>query len=148
MKVHAAAEEARRGGAVPVHLLIVDDEETTRELCTAVAQQVGLKTTAVSSAEEALEVVGLSAIDIVLTDLKLPGTSGLELLKQIREQHPKIAVIVLTQYGKIDSAIEATKKGAIDYVTKPFRIEELRPGLSTQCTRSICSKKTDYCASS
>src|SRR5215472_2894502 len=92
MKVHAAAEEARRGGAVPVHLLIVDDEETTRELCTAVAQQVGLKTTAVSSAEEALEVVGLSAIDIVLTDLKLPGTSGLELLKQIHEQHPEMSL--------------------------------------------------------
>src|SRR5215468_9391238 len=129
MKARAEGEEAQRSRAVPIHLLIVDDEETTRELCTAVAQQVGLKTTAVASAEEALEVVELSAIDIVLTDLKLPGTSGLELLKRIHEQHPEIAVIVLTQFGTIDSAIEATKKGAIDYVTKPFRIEELRARL-------------------
>src|SRR5579859_2665518 len=129
MRGHAAVEEAPRSETAPMHLLIVDDEETTRELCAAVAQQVGLKTTAVASAEEAMEVVELSAIDIVLTDLKLPGTSGLELLKQVHEQHPGIAVIVLTQYGTIDSAIEATKTGAIDYVTKPFRIEELRARL-------------------
>ena len=112
-----------------MRLLIVDDEETTRELCVAVAQQAGLKATAVASAEEALEVVDQSAIDIVLTDLKLPGTSGLELLKNLREMNPQIAVIVLTQYGSIDSAIEATRTGAIDYVTKPFRIEELRARL-------------------
>lgn len=129
MKAHAAIEEAPRTGASPLHLLIVDDEETTRELCAAVAQQVGLKATAVPSAEEALEVVEQSAIAIVLTDLKLPGTSGLELLKTLREMYPQIAVIVLTQYGTIDSAIEATKTGALDYVTKPFRIEELRARL-------------------
>jgi DNA-binding NtrC family response regulator len=129
MKAHVALEEAPRTGAAPMHLLIVDDEETTRELCVAVAHQVGLKATAVGSAEEALEVVEQSAIDIVLTDLKLPGTSGLELLKNIHEMHPQIAVIVLTQYGTIDSAIEATKTGALDYVTKPFRIEELRARL-------------------
>ncbi len=125
MKVHAATEEAVHPAiSVPMHLLIVDDEETTRELCVAVAQQTGLKAT-----EEALEVVDQSAIDIVLTDLKLPGTSGLGLLKNLHELHPEIAVIVLTQYGTIDSAIEATKTGAMDYVTKPFRIEELRARL-------------------
>src|SRR5579859_819949 len=129
MRGHAAVEEAPRSETAPMHLLIVDDEETTRELCAAVAQQVGLKTTAVASAEEAMEVVELSAIDIVLTDLKLPGTSGLELLKNLHELHPEIAVIVLTQYGTIDSATEATKTGAMDYVTKPFRIEELRARL-------------------
>src|SRR5579859_167537 len=130
MKVHAATEEAVHPAiSVPMHLLIVDDEETTRELCVAVAQQTGLKATAVASAEEALEVVDQSAIDIVLTDLKLPGTGGLELLKNLHEMNPQIAVIVLTQYGTIDSAIEATKTGALDYVTKPFRIEELRARL-------------------
>jgi len=76
----------------------------------------------------------------VLTDLKLPGTSGLELLRHIHEQHPEIAVIVLTQYGTIDSAIEATKKGAIDYVTKPFLPEELRAGL--RCRVQPPARKT------
>ncbi|HWZ98566.1 MAG TPA: sigma-54 dependent transcriptional regulator [Candidatus Dormibacteraeota bacterium] len=129
MKAHAVVEEAPRRGAVAMNLLVVDDEATTRELCVAVAGQVGLNATAVPSAEDALEVVETSAIDIVLTDLKLPKTDGLELLKTLRELHPQIAVIVLTQYGSIDSAIEATKQGALDYVTKPFRIEELRTRL-------------------
>ena len=130
MRAHAVAEEVAGSRPVaPLHLLVVDDEETTRELCLTVAQQAGLKATAVPSAEEALEAVEVSAIDIVLTDLKLPGKSGLALLKQLNELHPEIAVIVLTQYGTIDSAIEATKTGALDYVTKPFRIEELRARL-------------------
>jgi len=129
MRAQAALEEPKHIATTPLHLLIVDDEETTRELCLAVAQQTGLKATAVASAEEALEVVEQSAIDIVLTDLKLPGTSGLELLRTLHEMHPAVAVIVLTQYGTIDSAIEATKTGALDYVTKPFRIEELRARL-------------------
>jgi DNA-binding NtrC family response regulator len=129
MKAQAVVEEAPRRGVVPMNLLVVDDEATTRELCVAVAGQVGLNATAVPSAEDALEVVETSAIDIVLTDLKLPKTDGLELLKTLREMYPHIAVIVLTQYGSIDSAIEATKQGALDYVTKPFRIEELRTRL-------------------
>ena len=129
MRAQAVLEEPKRAATAPLHLLIVDDEETTRELCLTVAQQTGLKATAVASAEEALEVVDQSAIDIVLTDLKLPGTSGLELLRTLHEMHPAVAVIVLTQYGTIDSAIEATKTGALDYVTKPFRIEELRARL-------------------
>jgi len=129
MRAQAALEEPKQIATTPLHLLIVDDEETTRELCLAVAQQTGLRATAVASAEEALEVVDQSAIDIVLTDLKLPGTSGLELLRTLHEMHPQVAVIVLTQYGTIDSAIEATKTGALDYVTKPFRIEELRARL-------------------
>lgn len=129
MRVHAATAELTETVANPLHLLIVDDEETTRELCMTVARQAGLKTTAVPTAEEALEAVEQSAIDIVLTDLKLPGKSGLALLKELNEQYPDVAVIVLTQYGTIDSAIEATKTGAVDYVTKPFRVEELRARL-------------------
>jgi DNA-binding NtrC family response regulator len=122
-------EAAVRREAVTMSLLIVDDEQTTRELCLTVAKQTGLRVTAVATAEEALEVLEQSAIDIVLTDLKLPETSGLELLRRVRNLHPEVAVIVLTQYGTIDSAVEATRMGALDYVTKPFRPEELRTRL-------------------
>jgi DNA-binding NtrC family response regulator len=66
-----------------------------------------------------------TAIDVLLTDLMLPQTSGLE-LKRVHDTHPMVPVIVLTQYGTIDSAVTATRLGAVDYVTKPFRIEELR----------------------
>src|SRR6202040_1955821 len=94
-----------------------------------VAQQSGMKATTVATAEEAVEVLENTAIDILLTDLKLPQTSGLELLKRVHDTHPMVPVIVLTQYGTIDSAVTATRLGAIDYVTKPFRIEELRARL-------------------
>ncbi len=65
-------------------------------------------------------------VDIVITDLRVPQLGGIELLKRIRETYPQTAVIVLTQYGTIESAVEATRMGAVDYVTKPFRIPELR----------------------
>ena len=112
-----------------MNILIVDDEPSVRETCAEVAEQSGMKATAVSSAEEALEVLEHAAVDIVLTDLMLQSTSGLELLRRVHDTYPKMPVIVLTQYGTIDSAVAATRLGAIDYVTKPFRIEELRARL-------------------
>src|ERR1700722_5903012 len=112
-----------------IHVLIVDDEPTIREACAKVVQMSGMHATTVSTAEEATEVIENTAIDIVLTDLMLPQTSGLELLKRVHETHPNLPVIVLTQYGTIDSAVAATRMGAIDYVTKPFRIEELQARL-------------------
>jgi DNA-binding NtrC family response regulator len=113
----------------PMNILIVDDEPTIREACGEVAQLTGMKATMVATAEEAMEVLENSSVDIVLTDLMLPHTSGLELLKRVHDMHPNLPVIVLTQYGTIDSAVAATRMGAIDYVTKPFRIEELRARL-------------------
>ena len=112
-----------------IHVLIVDDEPTIREACAKVAQMSGMHATTVATAEEATGVIENTAIDIVLTDLMLPQTSGLELLKRVHETHPNLPVIVLTQYGTIDSAVAATRMGAIDYVTKPFRIEELQARL-------------------
>jgi DNA-binding NtrC family response regulator len=110
-------------------ILIVDDEPAIRDACADVARQTGMKPTCVASADEALEVLEHSAVDILLTDLKLQETNGLDLLKRVRETHPTIPVIVLTQYGTIDSAVMATRLGAVDYVTKPFRIEELQSRL-------------------
>src|SRR5579864_1109251 len=114
---------------VSMNILIVDDEPTIREACAEVAQQTGMKVITVASAEEALEVLEHSAVDIVLTDLMLHRTSGLDLLKRVHDTNPNLPVIVLTQYGTIDSAVAATRLGAVDYVTKPFRIEELRARL-------------------
>jgi DNA-binding NtrC family response regulator len=122
-------EAAVRREVVPMYVLIVDDEQSVRETCTAVAEQCGMKALGVGTAEEALEVLEHSAVDILLTDLKLPQTTGVELLKQVQDLHPQVATVVLTQYGTIESAVEVTRMGAVDYVTKPFRIEELRSRL-------------------
>jgi two-component system response regulator HydG len=113
----------------PLNLLIVDDDEHIREVCRSVAMESGMKVFDVATAEEALEILETSSVDVLLTDLRLPGTSGLDLLKRVSVTHPDVAVIMLTQYGTIDSAVQATRMGAADYVTKPFRVEELRARL-------------------
>jgi len=110
-------------------ILIVDDEPAIRDTCAEVAEQSGMKAVAVASAEEAFEVLENHAVDILLTDLMLRESSGLDLLKRVHDTNPLLPVIVLTQYGTIDSAVTATRLGAVDYVTKPFRIEELRTRL-------------------
>ena len=113
----------------PLNLLVVDDDAHIREVCRSVAVETGMRVLDVGTAEEALELLELSSVDILLTDLRLPGTSGLELLKRCATKHPDVAVVMLTQYGTIDSAVQATRMGAADYVTKPFRVEELRARL-------------------
>jgi DNA-binding NtrC family response regulator len=113
----------------PMNLLIVDDEQYVRQLCADVATHSGMKATAVATAEEALQVLENSAVDILITDIQLSESSGLDLLKEIHDKYREVAVIVLTQYGTIDSAVAATRMGAVDYVTKPFRVEELRSRL-------------------
>ena len=110
-------------------LLIVDDEVTTQDLCKEVGMGTGLQVHTAATTEQALEILEEYPVDIVVTDLKVPQIGGLELLKQIRANNPQAAVIVLTQYGTIETAIEATRLGASDYVTKPFHIDELRTKL-------------------
>jgi DNA-binding NtrC family response regulator len=110
-------------------LLVVDDEVTTRDLCKDVGEETGLQVFAASTTEQALAILEEYPVDIVVTDLKVPQIGGLELLKHIRADNPQTAVIVLTQYGTIETAIEATRLGASDYVTKPFHLEELRTKL-------------------
>jgi two-component system response regulator HydG len=110
-------------------LLIVDDEITTRNLCNDVALEAGLHVHTSATTEQALEILDQYPVDIVVTDLRVPQIGGLELIKRIRAGNPQAAVIVLTQYGTIETAIEATRLGAVDYVTKPFHVEELRTKL-------------------
>jgi DNA-binding NtrC family response regulator len=110
-------------------ILIVDDEVTTRNLCRDVAADAGLQVYVAATTEEALDILDQFPVDIVVTDLQVPQLGGLELLKRTRANNAEIAVMVLTQYGTIATAIEATRLGATDYVTKPFHVEELRAKL-------------------
>ena len=114
---------------IPISVLVVEDEESTRKLCADVAESCGMKAILADSVEEALRRLENSAVDIIITDLILPASSGLDLLKQVHEMYPQVAVLMLTQYGTIDSAVAATRMGAVDYVTKPFHIEDLRARL-------------------
>src|SRR5438309_97313 len=113
-------------GANLLNLMIVDDERAIREVCRDVAQTLGFHTSIADSAEHAYRVLESNAIDVVLLDLKLPGAGGLEALHQIWERRPDVVIIVVTGYGTVQSAVQAMKNGAYDYVTKPFSMEELR----------------------
>jgi DNA-binding NtrC family response regulator len=126
-------------GPTTVSVLVVDDEQSARDLCCDVATDTGLRARSAATTEEALEIMDQFPVDILITDLRVPELGGLELLKRVREHYPQTAVVMLTQFGTIDSAVEATRMGAADYVTKPFRIDELR----TKLGRVVHSLETD-----
>jgi two-component system response regulator HydG len=109
-----------------LNLLIVDDEKAIREACREVAQTLGFTAFVAESAEHAFRLLEAHSIDAVLLDLRLPGAGGLEALRRIKEQRPDAIVIVVTGYGTVQSAVQAMKSGAYDYVTKPFSVEEFK----------------------
>ncbi|HWP66856.1 MAG TPA: sigma-54 dependent transcriptional regulator [Candidatus Limnocylindria bacterium] len=104
-------------------VLVVDDERKMRRLLQMMLEHLGLESVASDSGEEALALVQAEHFDLVLTDLRLPGMSGLDLLRALREADAGIPVIVLTAYGTVQSAVDAMKLGAFDYVMKPFDVE-------------------------
>jgi len=113
-------------GANFLNILIVDDERSIRDACREVAQSLGFNAFSADSAEHAYHVLESQGIDAVLLDLRLPGAGGLEALNQIKSRRPDAVIVVVTGYGTVQSAVQAMKNGAYDYVTKPFSLEELR----------------------
>src|SRR6266487_667924 len=109
-----------------LNLLIVDDERGVREACREAAAALGYRATGVESSEQALRLISSQDLDVILLDLKLPGAGGLNVLRQIKQHRPDIEVIVVTGHGTVESAVQAMKAGAYDYMTKPFSLEELR----------------------
>ena len=111
-------------------ILVVDDDESLRRVTQVQLQQTGYEVTAASDGNEALAVLERFPADLVITDLKMPGMSGLELLRRIRSAYSEIVIIMATAFGTIENAVEAMRAGAYDYITKPVQIEELRMTVS------------------
>ena len=109
-----------------MNLMIVDDERAVREICREVAQSLGFNAMVADSAEQTYRLLDSQAVDVVLLDLRLPGAGGLDALHRIKQRRPDTEVIVITGYATVQSAVQAMKQGAYDYVTKPFSMEELR----------------------
>jgi two-component system, OmpR family, phosphate regulon sensor histidine kinase PhoR len=107
-------------------ILVVDDEKRIRGGCVKMLVEDGLVATAADSAEAALAIIAKEHFDIILLDLMMPGMSGLEALIQLRARHPDTVVIVITGYATLEYSIEAMKKGAFDFIPKPFAPEDLR----------------------
>ncbi|HEX9943026.1 MAG TPA: sigma-54 dependent transcriptional regulator [Thermoanaerobaculia bacterium] len=107
------------------NILIVDDERPIRRILSVLLQERRHRVTDVGSGEEVLAALPEAKPDLVLLDLKLPGIDGLETLKRLRALHPRLDVVMMTAHGTISSAVEAMRRGAFDYVTKPFDNDEL-----------------------
>ncbi len=103
----------------PKSILIVDDEESVRESLDKVLKRAGYLTLTAGSGEEALGLMAEKTADLVLTDLRMPGSDGISLLKNLKKKYPDTEVILLTGYGTIEIAVEAIKEGAYDFITKP-----------------------------
>jgi DNA-binding NtrC family response regulator len=106
-------------------LLLVEDDEVFLRPLLRTLELKGYEVLPVQSGEEALEAVKAEDVDLVLTDRRLPGMDGVELVRQIKTEHPDLAVVVMTAYGTIESAVEAMRLGAEDYLVKPFEAAEL-----------------------
>jgi len=107
-------------------LLVVDDEQSIRRLCMTIGNTLGFSCVEAESAEAALALLDREIPDLVLTDLKLPTLSGVELLRQIKALLPRAEIAIMTGHGSIESAVDAMKLGAYDYIEKPFRVEKMR----------------------
>jgi DNA-binding response OmpR family regulator len=107
-------------------ILVVDDEEDILGLLSELLQRWGFEADTVTNGREALERFRGRDFDLVLTDLKMPDMDGLELLRRIREENPRVPVLMLTGFPTVDSAVQAIQEGAYDYLIKPINPEELR----------------------
>ena len=108
------------------HVLVVDDEEDVRETLSGVLTKLNYIPHTAESGKEAFEVFKANKIDVILSDLYMPEMDGIQLLKRVRSIDNKAVFIMITAHPTIETAVDAIKKGAYDYLTKPFHIEEVR----------------------
>ncbi|MBD3306757.1 response regulator [candidate division KSB3 bacterium] len=108
-------------------ILVVDDEESSRESVERMLREEHYTVLCAENGEQALQLLHQHPhVDLILTDMRMPGMSGLDLLKKVRTIHENIRVIIVTGFGEIESYIEAMSSGAVEYVSKPFKMNELK----------------------
>ena len=107
-------------------ILVVDDEEGARDLFNTILTDEGYDVSLASGGEEALGLFNSNPFNLVITDIKMPGMDGLQLLQEIRKMGSKTDVIMVTAYGEVESYLKAMSLGAAEYINKPIRIKELK----------------------
>ena len=118
------------------HVLVVDDEGAIRYSVSKTLQRVGYNVAEAASGEEALDTMKKHHFDVVLTDIRMPGLTGVELLKRIKEQAPDAIVILMTGYASLGTAVEALRLGAHDYLIKPSSSQDIRQSVSRGVERA------------
>lgn len=107
-------------------ILVVDDEKSLREVMSIMLKRAGYEVTEASDGEQAIGQVHKEIYDLVITDLRMPKADGMDVLKAVKSSSPDTVVLVVTAFGTADSAVEAMKQGAYDYLTKPFQVDEVQ----------------------
>ncbi len=107
-------------------ILVVDDEQGLRDVLSIMLKRTGYAVTSVADGEEAVELLNKEIFDLVITDLRMPNVDGMEVLKVAKSASPETVVLVITAFASADSAVEAMKQGAYDYLTKPFQVDEVQ----------------------
>ncbi|MGE4443108.1 MAG: sigma-54-dependent transcriptional regulator, partial [Desulfomicrobium sp.] len=107
------------------HILIIDDEKNYLLVLEAILEEEGYTVTALGDPVMAMTFLDESEVDVVITDMKMPGMTGQQVLETVRKRHPHVPVMIMTAFGTIDRAVEAMKGGAFDYITKPFSNDEI-----------------------
>lgn len=108
------------------NILVIEDEQSMREVLKILLEEEAYEVTTAASGQEGIEQVRSNLYDLVITDIKMPGADGFEVLRQVKGVSPDTVVIMVTAFGTTESAIEAMKIGAYDYIHKPFKIDEIR----------------------
>ncbi len=108
-----------------IHILVVDSQADMRDALADVLKDEGYRVTVAENGYAALERVRAISFSIVIVDIKMPGLSGMELIRKLREADPKLIIIIMTGYSSIETAVEAVRAGVYDYITKPFQAEEM-----------------------
>jgi DNA-binding NtrC family response regulator len=114
-------------------VLVVDDDAAMREMLTSLLAEAGIRAQTAKTAEDAMEALRNAEFDAVLSDIRMPGKSGYDLIGELRELRPETPVILMTAFGSLDSAVEALRAGAYDYITKPFK----RPAVLASLERAF-----------
>lgn len=107
-------------------ILIVDDDEDIRRVLEETLKDWGYETVIAENGEKGLEAFRLGSFSLIITDVRMPGMDGLQMLKQIKKNHSRIPIIVITGYPSVDSAVESLVEGADYYLVKPINFEDLR----------------------
>ena len=107
-------------------ILVVDDDESLRRVTQVQLAQIGYNVVTAENGNQALAVLQQTPQDLVITDLKMPVMSGVDLLKRIRAEYPETIVLMITAFGTVETVVEAMKAGAYDYITKPVHPDELK----------------------
>lgn len=123
-----------------INLLIVDDEEQFLEAIRKRLEVRDFNVIAVTRGEKAVEAARSHDIDVALVDLKMPGMGGEETLKQLKQEHPCMEIVILTGHGSIDSAVDLTKAGAYSYLSKPCELDRLLQVLTEAYKKKVMNK--------